>query len=230
MRKVKNVENTGARAAIIINNVKGDISNYVMLDDGTGSDIMIPAVLISQEDGKILKQYFKDNKNSEDKFKNQVQISIDFEMAVKNKTTIDIFYSSEQFKIYKLLKEFYNYQEEFEHKDMIAPHLVSFSNYYYKPKENKNYTNCVNYGKFCANPVLDKGITANDILTENIRQMCIYQYSSEYYWIYMNKFYDWCGSFDFGTRCAEKVISSINDDDFLKKIQTCVKNSGSIKF
>ena len=195
-----------------------------MRDDGTGINIMIPAVLISQEDGKILKEYYQENKENQEKLK--IHVSIDFEMSVKNKTTIDIFYSSEHFNVYNLLKEFVNYQDKFDHKDLIFPHLVSFQNYYYKQGENKDYANCVCFGKFCAVPILDKGITGEDIIVENIRQMCVFQFNSDYYWKYVIKFHDWCGNYDFSQKCAEKIIKSLEDgEDFSKNVTDCIKNS-----
>lgn len=51
--KVRNAQNAGAVAAIIANNVEG--IPFTLGDDGTGSDITIPAVMISQADGTTLK-------------------------------------------------------------------------------------------------------------------------------------------------------------------------------
>jgi len=56
--KVRNIERAGGSLAVIIddnNNV--DISKVIMSDDGTGTGIRIPSMLISQKDGKILKDF-----------------------------------------------------------------------------------------------------------------------------------------------------------------------------
>src|SRR4030095_16494325 len=55
--KVKNVQNLGAIAAIVINNVSG--SPFVM--GGTDNTIVIPAVMISLEDGNTLKTVMAGN-------------------------------------------------------------------------------------------------------------------------------------------------------------------------
>ena len=58
MTKVRNIERAGGSLAVIIddnNNV--DISKVIMSDDGTGTGIRIPSMLISQKDGKILKDF-----------------------------------------------------------------------------------------------------------------------------------------------------------------------------
>lgn len=55
VKKVRNIEHAGGSLAIIIDNKKGEIvEQVIMVDDGTGSGIKIPSMLISQGDGKKL--------------------------------------------------------------------------------------------------------------------------------------------------------------------------------
>jgi hypothetical protein len=55
---VRNVEKAGGSLAVIIDDSgKNDIKNIIMSDDGTGTGIRIPAMLISKEDGEILKNF-----------------------------------------------------------------------------------------------------------------------------------------------------------------------------
>lgn len=42
---------------MVIDNTDENVWNVVMSDDGTGSGIRIPAMLISKKDGEILKQF-----------------------------------------------------------------------------------------------------------------------------------------------------------------------------
>ncbi|RME46813.1 MAG: hypothetical protein D6791_07340 [Chloroflexi bacterium] len=51
--KVRHAQAAGAVAVIVVNNVAGPPIG--MADDGTGSDIAIPAVMISQSDGDVIK-------------------------------------------------------------------------------------------------------------------------------------------------------------------------------
>jgi len=51
--KVRNAQNAGAVGVIIANNV--DTPPFTMGDDGTGSDITIPAVMISKADGMTIR-------------------------------------------------------------------------------------------------------------------------------------------------------------------------------
>jgi len=231
VRKVKNVEKTGAKAAIIVNNVLGDISDFMMMDDGTGSDIMIPAVMISREDGRIIQQFFKDNVNNTHLI-SKVHVSIDFEMLARRKARIDLFYTSTNFKIYELLNDFSYYQNNFEHKDLIFPHLVTFPHYFYNPNETKNYDNCLCYGKFCADPIQDKGISATDVIYENIRQLCVDKVGREVkkdlFLNYMLKFHNWCMELDFTRKCSDSIIESEMKDES-EKIKKCVSDSFSSK-
>jgi hypothetical protein len=56
--KVRNIEKAGGSLAVIINDEKkGDITDIVMSDDGTGTGINIPSMIISYEDGKKLKDF-----------------------------------------------------------------------------------------------------------------------------------------------------------------------------
>lgn len=56
--KVRNVEKAGGSLAVIIDDSgTTDIRQIVMSDDGTGTGIRIPAMLISRNDGQKLKQF-----------------------------------------------------------------------------------------------------------------------------------------------------------------------------
>lgn len=63
VKKVRNVEHAGGSMAVIIDNKKGEIvEKVIMVDDGTGSGIKIPSMLISKKDGKkICKCSFSPN-------------------------------------------------------------------------------------------------------------------------------------------------------------------------
>lgn len=59
MTKVRNIERAGGSLAVIIDDTTADINNVVMSDDGTGTGILIPAMIISKKDGERLKEYLK---------------------------------------------------------------------------------------------------------------------------------------------------------------------------
>ncbi len=51
--KVRNAENSGAIAVIVANNAGDDL--VIMLDDGTGSEIITPSIFIAQSDGQTIR-------------------------------------------------------------------------------------------------------------------------------------------------------------------------------
>ena len=59
VKKVRIMEEAGVALAIIVDNTNEDIDNIVMSDDGTGSGIRIPSVLISKTDGDILTDFMR---------------------------------------------------------------------------------------------------------------------------------------------------------------------------
>ena len=57
--KVRNAERAGASLVVVVDNKVENVTNVIMGDDGTGSGIRIPAMLIGKSDGQILKDYAK---------------------------------------------------------------------------------------------------------------------------------------------------------------------------
>jgi minor extracellular serine protease Vpr len=52
--KVRNAERAGASLLVVVDNNQEDIKNVIMGDDGTGTGIRIPSMLIGKEHGQIL--------------------------------------------------------------------------------------------------------------------------------------------------------------------------------
>eukprot|EP00351_Strombidinopsis_sp_SopsisLIS2011_P001622 CAMPEP_0116877108 /NCGR_PEP_ID=MMETSP0463-20121206/8935_1 /TAXON_ID=181622 /ORGANISM="Strombidinopsis sp, Strain SopsisLIS2011" /LENGTH=79 /DNA_ID=CAMNT_0004524153 /DNA_START=351 /DNA_END=590 /DNA_ORIENTATION=- len=72
------MENMGVAVGIVIDNNAEGIDGIVMSDDGTGSGIRIPSMLISQADGKLLFD-FLDNADQEQL--QQIAIMAEFKMT-----------------------------------------------------------------------------------------------------------------------------------------------------
>ena len=56
---MRNAERAGASLVVVVDNKVENVTNVIMGDDGTGSGIRIPAMLIGKSDGQILKDYAK---------------------------------------------------------------------------------------------------------------------------------------------------------------------------
>lgn len=74
--KTRNIQNIGGHLALIVNNRDNDsVDNILMIDDGTGSDITIPAILINHEDGEKIKTFLRSNLQS------LVLLSVEFQLV-----------------------------------------------------------------------------------------------------------------------------------------------------
>ena len=62
---MRNLENIGVSVAIIIDNRAEMIDEVLMSDDGTGNGIRIPSMLIGQNDGNKLIQWFEQASDEE---------------------------------------------------------------------------------------------------------------------------------------------------------------------
>lgn len=51
VQKVRNVEKAGGSLAVIIDDSNADVKDLIMSDDGTGTGIRIPSMMISKKDG-----------------------------------------------------------------------------------------------------------------------------------------------------------------------------------
>lgn len=59
VQKVRNAERAGASLVIVVDDRSENITNVIMGDDGTGSGIRIPSMLIGKESGELLEMYMK---------------------------------------------------------------------------------------------------------------------------------------------------------------------------
>ncbi len=70
------MQEIGGQVALIVNNIENiDPHNIMMIDDGQGRNLTIPGVLISKEDGEIIKNFYRKNKDVE------MRASIKFQMV-----------------------------------------------------------------------------------------------------------------------------------------------------
>ena len=57
VQKVRNIEKAGGSLAVIIDDGNSDVKSVIMSDDGTGTGIRIPAMIIGKKEGQILKDF-----------------------------------------------------------------------------------------------------------------------------------------------------------------------------
>ena len=54
VKKVRNIERAGGKAGVVVDDKMEDVQYVIMSDDGTGSGIRIPSMLIGRSDGQLL--------------------------------------------------------------------------------------------------------------------------------------------------------------------------------
>lgn len=60
VEKVRNAERAGASLLVVVDSKKENITNVIMGDDGTGTGIRIPSMLIGKSDGELLIEFAKE--------------------------------------------------------------------------------------------------------------------------------------------------------------------------
>ena len=100
--KVRNAERAGASLVVVVDNKVENVTNVIMGDDGTGSGIRIPSMLIGKSDGQILKDYAK--------LKQGATLSAEFTVKVSEEAAnVEFWYSSNNALALDFLKEFDQY-------------------------------------------------------------------------------------------------------------------------
>ena len=201
MDKVKNIENSGGHLAIIISEKDDNIGGIFMNDEGLGNDISIPAVLISNSDGKKLIDYYLDNVDSHEAIK-EIKLEVKFENENKDNTVkYDIWYSPDQENAYLFLNEFKQLQESLGENAILGIHFFTFPHYDYNPDKKQIIENCFGSGLYCSRPGKSGVKDGTNVIRESLRQKCIYNYAYEksgkknnkmLFWDYINKFHQNC--------------------------------------
>jgi hypothetical protein len=145
--KVRNAQNVGASMVFIADNKHENIHSIIMADDGTGNDIVIPSAMINYEDGNIIINYMKENKNE------LIIVDANFgvietenEKNIKN-VTFEFFFSSSEIRAYEFLKNISEYLSDFGSQILFIPHYVTHRSPFYDKSNTNPIENCVSFGK-----------------------------------------------------------------------------------
>ena len=199
--KIKNIENSGGHLAIIISEKDDNIGGVFINDEGAGYDISIPAVLISNTDGKKLVTYYLNHADSHEDIK-EIKLEIKFENENRDNTVkYDIWYSPDQTNAYLFLNDFQNLQESLGDKAILGVHFFTYPHYNYRPDKIQNISNCFGSGLYCSRPGKSGVKDGTNVIRESLRQKCIYNYAYEkkekknnkiLFWNYIQNFYQNC--------------------------------------
>ena len=229
VHKARNAQKGGYSMIIVVNNMQTDIKKIIMTDDGSGNDIYIPIAMISKDDGDKLIEYIQNNKD------NKIIVEINFLKKVTKHKKIDfkLFFSSSELRAYELFNNLAQYIYKFEDQINFTPIYVVHRAPFYDEKNPIRVVNCVSKGKYCYFPKVTT-ITndGQEIIMEDLRQKCIYNYALEkedifLYFNYLKYFHSDClikgDKPQFNEKCAKKVLKSL--DYPIIEIDQCIAQS-----
>ena len=233
-QKVKNIEEAGGHAAIIINDKDEPPEKMFLADDGNGGEISIPAVLISLNDGNKLINYYTDKKPDRN---NRIRLEIYFAIEKSDNTVkYDIWFTPDQTKVYEFLSDFEKYQKLLGDNAILDMHYITYPYFSYNENSKTPVDDCLGSGLYCIRPSSE----INDgalIALESIKQKCLYKYSyennnninnnpysKEIFWNYMKKLYSKCIiTKTYDQACSDKIINSLGIQT--EQIEQCIKDS-----
>ena len=219
--KVRNAERAGASLLVVVDNKAENVTNVIMGDDGTGTGLRIPSMLVGKSDGHKLIEFAK----------KRVGATLSAEFAVKEKqdiVNVEIWYSSNNQRSLDFIKEFGAYVPRLEGYVRFHPRQVTWAceacTKSFKEDE------CFSDGKYCApNHVRDdfNRVLGRDIIYEDLRESCVHKQMHDLgkengWWDYMAEVHSECFGF-ISKACSRNAHQRVGLD--FAKTEACVEES-----
>ena len=230
--KMSNIESSGGHVAIIISDTDESVEGIFLSDEGLGADITIPAVLISNRDGKILTDYYIKHADSHEAIK-EIKLEIKFQNEnLDNTVKYDVWYSPDQENAYLFFKEFRDLQKVLGESAILNIHFFTYPHFSYMPNKKIKIENCFGNGLYCVRPGKVGVTDGTNVIRESLRQKCIYNYvfdnnkdrNKKLFWDYIEKFYDKCVyERKIDKSCSDKIIKNVGLPE--KEINKCYEES-----
>jgi len=255
VKKVRNAQRAGAAGVLIADNTclctdedcmaKTDIvettceaQEPIMADDGSGSDISVPAFMMFKQDADELKKVLIKNQH--------VRVEMSFSVPAPDaRVEYDLWTTPKDPVTRSIQKNFKEAAIALGKDAYFTPHM-----YIYDGEragcigadfENQCYNLCTNGGRYCATDPdddLDTGISGADVVTESLRRICIWQKYGvadgigKEWWDYVDEFMYRCddpSKPDYFTN--EKCISDAMEHAGIDKsiIDSCMSDSGGLE-
>lgn len=226
--KVLNAQYAGAKAVVIMNNNQAPLP--LMADDGKGSTVSIPSIIISKDDGDRITNALSST---------PVYASLSWGVPHKDNLVEWRFYTSSYDKNgIDIKKAFAEVSKSLGENEKFEAHYFFLKGKDYGCEMTNEGTlpcgnQCTNQGRYCAvDPEHDikTGIDGADVVRENLRQVCIFQEAQKkgmnvLWWNYVNAFEENCSKAKetFNEKCSfqQATTIGINSD----AIQTCISSS-----
>jgi hypothetical protein len=230
-------EEKKAHAVIIVDQenspyTSADIQNLIMGDDGYGSKVNIPSILVPKEEGRKLILAVEEHK--------RVVVELAWDVPVDRIVKMDMWMSAAAEELRQFIREFEPIREE------LGWNLAFYPHYHVISLPTKDYNNnCWNEdAAYCTDDPDGPGpVTGRDVLEESVRQLCILEKTRQedpsgkskalysiLYWKYLAKFQADCpvkGPADdparrFGKDCADGVRNALLSSSQNKEVDSCL--------
>lgn len=199
-------------AIIVDNNAYDNIEEIVMSDDGTGSGIRIPSMLISQSDGLKLIDFLE----TQDAFSiDNIAIQAEFIMdAPDNKVEYNLWFSSSNDRMLDFISDFKNKAFSLAGDAQMTPRYVFWS--CVGCDSSFLNDNCYADGRYCAYEYSNSKITGTDIIDEDIRQKCLWNRlvgtkDESLWWDYISEAHKLCFN-DINRDCSRDTHTKVGLD------------------
>lgn len=233
--KVQHAQDAGANACIIVDNQDEDRLPY-MADDGKGSTISIPSMLIHKTDGaNIAASIGQDGE--------KVIMTMSWNVPHPDNVVEWEFWTNSHDPISAKFKiQFDEAAVALDDSALMTPHYY-FDNGHARdcvpstPNGELSCGNrCSNNGRYCVFTADDPAskLTGQAAMEENLRQICLFKHVNEtakdaartQWWNYVENFLKTCTDKDFTKACSDKVMNGPGVNVSPSIIQECVDHSG----
>ena len=205
----------------------------ILADDGSGSDISIPTMLMFKKDADAIKEAVRN--------KQDVKVEMSWSLSSRtDKVEYQMWTTPTELVSQNFLKSFKNYSIALNGTAHFTPHMYIYDGVKSKCTDSgKNLCDnlCTNEGLYCSTDPdndLDHGISGADVVTESLRRICIWKNYGETdgvgveWWDYVDAFFHDCQSEWQFTKedCINGAYRAANVDGDL--INMCMQDSGGL--
>ena len=255
VQKVRNAQRAGAAGVVIADNTclckdldcmaksptvpreKCEMSEPIMADDGSGSDVSIPSFLMTKLDSDAIKAVLKKNQT--------VQLEMKFSIpAPDNRVEYDLWTTPKDITSREFQKSFQKAVLMLGEDAYFTPHMYVYNGITAGCQgpngDNQCMNLCTNQGRYCSTDPDDdlfSGASGADVVTESLRRLCIWQlYGTDGigapWWKYVQSFMEQCDSKDNPKKftdkdCIAQVMSQAGIDQAL--VDNCMTDSGGLE-
>ena len=205
----------------------------IMADDGSGSDISIPSMLLFRVDGETIKTRLKANET--------IMVEMSWNLPVPDdRVEYDLWTTPSDVLSMKFLLEWKRFATALGTHAYFTPHYYIYDGIKSKcfiDRENKCRNLSTNNGRYCSTDPdndLESGISGADVTTESLRRMCMWKRNGEpdgiglQWWNYIILVRE-CNDPDFysSSACITRALSFASIDE--RPIGQCMSDSGGLE-